>query len=200
MLQTVGGRNIRPYYVTGIADLRWLRVAASVWGIQVAEHAVFPHKAVGEILRIKKIGPNNDTLVIDAGGIRPSRCSGKRKNSKFAATQEITRLCAVGIELAHNVPIVIYAVRCHIGVGEAGKRDLLETAGVDHKGVPGTTLNIVANDRSRRVHVAGLSIRGTGKHKCGEPALIQQEPVAPEVTGQVLSHDSSYIVERPGHG
>ncbi len=31
MLQTVDGRNIRPHYVTGIADLRRLRVAAAVW-------------------------------------------------------------------------------------------------------------------------------------------------------------------------
>jgi hypothetical protein len=33
MLQTVGGRNIRAHYITGIADLRRPRVAAAIWRV-----------------------------------------------------------------------------------------------------------------------------------------------------------------------
>ena len=62
---------------TRIADPVHVHEPVITGRINVAEHPVFPHKAVAAVLCKNEIVSHNHALIVDAGGLRSSRCSRK---------------------------------------------------------------------------------------------------------------------------
>ena len=82
----------------------------------------------------------------------------------------------------------------------AGKNDLVKTSGMDHVmmhlRVAGNAK--FANNDSIPAHVGDSCTRGTRKHKCGEPALVQQESMAHVLAVPEISRNTSQIIQRDG--